>query len=167
MLTHLALRAIHALAHHSYFYIGISKDTFICSHKLWLVKIHEYRTPAIYFLLPNRIILNNVAHPWKDDNNYLGVILDKRSTFRKHILHIKGNECRRIKKLIHKASILFIMSKTSPIWGFICKSSMEYLSKIYNRNISTIQNKFRYHWKANISFTFKYSLFYSMDQKTF
>jgi hypothetical protein len=67
----------------------------------WNIKINEDKTQAIYFTHRNRppdslLMLNGQNIPFVNSVKYLGVIFDKRMTWRLHIHKIEANAFRTL-----------------------------------------------------------------------
>lgn len=103
---------------------------------------------------------NNIAIPWSDYAKYLGVTVDRRLTWKKHILNIRGKVAGASKALnallnshdlsihnkllLYNACILPIITYACPIWGFTCDSSMDNLSKLHNKHLRRVRGASRY-----------------------
>lgn len=169
--TYLALyaddTAIYASAHHIHTLYRILQnhiDSFTDWCSRWRVKINESKTAAIYFSktyqTPQRIIVNTTTIPWSDHANYLGITLDKRLTWQKHIQNIRikvaiaagslkplmaGRTLSIHNKLIlYNTCILPIMTYGCPIWGFVCDTSMNNLCRLHNKNLRIVRGASRY-----------------------
>jgi hypothetical protein len=103
------------------------------------IKINEDKTQAIYFSHRNRqpdylLTLTRRNIPFVNSVKYLGVIFDKRMTWRLHIGTIEAKAFRafirlyylfksgrlsvKFKLSLHKALIRSVMTYTCPAWGF-------------------------------------------------
>jgi hypothetical protein len=103
--------------------------------KLWNIKMNEDNTRAIYFTRRNRppdslLILNGRNIPFVNSVKYLGVLFDKRMTWRVHIQIIEAKAFRtfiriyslskserisaNIKLNLHKALIRPVMTYACP-----------------------------------------------------
>lgn len=95
----------------------------------------------------------------KDEVNYLGVILDKKLIFRKHIesaCNKATNSLRALRALLHRRSFLShqnknllfkcvlrpILSYASPIWYKAAKCHLKKLQIIQNKCLKIINNKY-------------------------
>jgi hypothetical protein len=117
---------------------GLDSMAAWCKH--WNVKINEDKILAIYFTRRNRpagslLTLNGRNIPFVNSVKYLGVILDKRMTWRLHIEMINAMVFRtfirifslfkseqlsaNIKLTLHKALIGSVMTYACPLLG-IC-----------------------------------------------
>lgn len=131
---------------------------------LWRIQINETKTTAVYFsrkhLNPNRLTINNKTIPCSNEAKYLGVTLDKRLTWKQHILNIRGRAMNATKAispllrsnelshhnrlLLYNACVLSILTYASPIWGFACNTSMNLLSCTHNKNLRNVRDASRY-----------------------
>jgi hypothetical protein len=105
----------------------------------WNIKINEDKTQAIYFTHQNRLpasllMLNGRNIPFVNNVKYLGVIFDKRTTWRLHIEKIEAKAFRtfirlyslfkskrlnaNIKLTLHKALIRSVMTYACPACEF-------------------------------------------------
>jgi hypothetical protein len=105
----------------------------------WNIQINEDKTPATYFSHWNRppdslLTLNGRNIPFVNSVKYLGVIFDKRITWRLHIKRIKPKALRtfiriyslfesqwlstNIKFTLHKALIRSVTIYGCPAWKF-------------------------------------------------
>ncbi|GBO33469.1 putative RNA-directed DNA polymerase from transposon X-element [Araneus ventricosus] len=59
----------------------------------WKIKVNTEKCQAVYFSrrrnIPDSLKLYRRAIPWRDSTKYLGVILDKRLTFKQHITNTR------------------------------------------------------------------------------
>ena len=127
--------------------------------QVYLFKFYIFSSDATFFTrrrssrgLPRRnIMLNNEEIPWKDECKYLGVVLDKRLTFAKHIDFVtnKSNLCMKSlysvlnrnsrlntssKLLLYKSAIRPILLYAAPSWGD-CAAT-------HKKKIQIVQNRF-------------------------
>jgi hypothetical protein len=104
--------------------------------KRWNIKINEGKTRAIYFFRRNRppdsLKLNGRNIPFVNSAKYLGVLFDKRMTWKLHIQMIEAKAFRsfirihslfksvrlsaNIKFTLHKAQISSVMTYACPAW---------------------------------------------------
>lgn len=121
--------------------------------RCWKIKINEDKCQAICFsrsrTLPNKLELNDLEIPWSDEIKYLGIVFDKKFTFKKHIELTKTRSTIIIQKLygLFKSKNLDLKRKLQvyttiirpmitygiAVWGISAKSNMS--------NIQIIQNK--------------------------
>jgi hypothetical protein len=85
---------------------GLDSMAAWCKH--WNIKINEDKTRAIYFTRRNRppdslLTLNGKNIPFVNNVKYLGVLLDKRMTWR---LHIQMTEAKAFRTFIRIYSLL-------------------------------------------------------------
>lgn len=131
---------------------------------LWRVQLNENKTVAVFFSrsykTPQRIIVNNTTIEWSFHCNYLGLTLDKRLTWKKHILNTKLKALRAIKGinilikninlnmfnkvLLYNACILPIMTYACPVWGYACTTNLNILSRFHNRNLRIIRKSHKF-----------------------
>lgn len=135
----------------------------------WKIKINQQKTQSIIFpwnKSPKRVPLrqlffdNNSIHV-QDDVKYLGVTLDKKLTFRKHILTSCDKAVKSFralwpllnrrsllnhknKNLLYKCVIRPILSFASPIWYRAAKSHLKRLQIVQNKCLKMINCK---HWR--------------------
>jgi hypothetical protein len=121
-------------------------------------------TRAIYFTHRNRppdslLTLNGWNIPFVNSVKYLGVIFDKRMTWRLHIEMIEAKAFRtfiriyslfksewlsaNIKVTLHKALIRSVMTHACPAWEFAAESHLLKLKGLQNRVLRTIGNFLR------------------------
>ncbi|GFW03121.1 RNA-directed DNA polymerase from mobile element jockey [Trichonephila clavipes] len=80
----------------------------------WKIALNVAKTEAVFFtrkrsLTYPKIYLHNEQIPWSQHTKYLGVILDKKLTFKQHITHIRGNFIKKahtLSPLINRRSKL-------------------------------------------------------------
>jgi hypothetical protein len=128
-------------------------------YERWDIKISEDKTQAIYFShhreSPKSLLtLNGRRIPFVNNVKYLGVIFDKRITWRLHIEKINGNAFRtfiglyslskserltaNINLALLKALIRFVMTYAFLAWKFVAESHLLKLQRLQNlvlRNI--------------------------------
>ncbi|GBM25257.1 RNA-directed DNA polymerase from mobile element jockey, partial [Araneus ventricosus] len=116
----------------------------------WKIQINAGKTVAIMFTNSRRplppIKVNNQIIPWSQECKYLGVILDKRFTWKPHFLYIKkkfreltrkfypliarnSKMTRSNKLLIYTAFLRPVLSYACPVWGYAAKSNINLLEK--------------------------------------
>ncbi|GBN30121.1 putative RNA-directed DNA polymerase from transposon X-element [Araneus ventricosus] len=114
----------------------------------WKIKIKSDKCQAVYFSrrrnTPEYPKLYRRAIPWSDSTKYLGVILDKRLTYKNHIennrqkvnaikailyplIGRKSNLSLSNKLLLYKSLVRPVMSYASPLWGAAAKSHIKKL----------------------------------------
>ncbi|GBO13214.1 putative RNA-directed DNA polymerase from transposon X-element [Araneus ventricosus] len=88
--------------------------------------------------------------PWRDETKYLGVILDKRLTYKTHVAEVKNKVTAVNKKLyyvigknsklslrntflLYKTLMRPIMNYASPVWGAAAKSHINKLETAQNK----------------------------------
>jgi hypothetical protein len=129
--------------------------------KRWNIKINEDKTRAIYFTRRNRppdslLTLNGRNIPFVNSVKYLGVLFDKRMTWRLHIQMIEAKAFRtfiriyflfkserlsaNIKLTLHKSLIRSIMSYACPAWEFEAECHLLKLQRLQNNVLRTIGN---------------------------
>lgn len=131
---------------------------------LWRVKINENKTVAIYFSRnfknPQRLIINNTTIEWSNEAKYLGVTLDRRLTWRKHISQTRGKAVGASKHLnslfrnhhfniqnkllLYNTCILPIITYACQIWSFASKTNIDNLSRLHNKNLRIIRGAHKY-----------------------
>lgn len=116
--------------------------------KNWKIKINIDKTVAVMFSYrPNKcpkLKFFGQPIPWSDDVKYLGIHLEKRLTFKKHVKYIQ-NRFRKIKYklyplikrgsplstqnklIIYKAYLRPIITYAIPVWGFLAKTNFDKL----------------------------------------
>lgn len=135
----------------------------------WKIKINQEKTQTIIFpwnKSPKRIQsrpLSFSGSPLQVQNEvkYLGVILDKKLTFREHIslscekalksiralwslLNKRSKLTHRNKDLLYKCVIRPILTYASPIWYKAAKTHLRRLQVIQNKCLKIINGK---HWR--------------------
>jgi hypothetical protein len=119
----------------------------------WNVKINEDKTQAVYFSRSRRLpesclTLNGRNIPFVGTAKFLGVIFDRRVTWRLHVEMIEVKAFRtfirvyslfrserlrtNIKLTLHKAHIRSIMTYACPAWGFAADNRLLKLQCLQN-----------------------------------
>ncbi|GBM82986.1 hypothetical protein AVEN_223566-1 [Araneus ventricosus] len=119
----------------------------------WKIKINTDKCQAVYFSRrrnnPDYPKLYRRAIPWSDSTKYLGVILEKRLTFKKHIdnniqkvnaiksilyplISRKSNLSLSNKLLLYKSLVRPVMSYASPVSSAAAKSHIKKLESAQN-----------------------------------
>ncbi|GBO27381.1 RNA-directed DNA polymerase from mobile element jockey [Araneus ventricosus] len=126
----------------------------------WKIQINADKTEAVMFsnaIIPPPIKIYNQNIPWSQQCKYLGVILDKRLTWKPHCLHIKkkfrdiskkfypliarnSKMNRNNKLLIYTAYLRPVLSYACPVWGYAAKSVIKILETEQNLLIRKICN---------------------------
>jgi hypothetical protein len=104
----------------------------------------------------SRLTLNGRIIPFVNDIKYLGVIFDKKITWRLHIQMIEAKAFRtfitvyslfkserlsaNIKLTLHKALIRSVMTYASPAWEFAADTHLIKLQCLQNKVLRTIGN---------------------------
>lgn len=124
----------------------------------WKFKLNANKTQAIFFTrkrstcnLPRSFLeLSGHSIPWSDNVKYLGVLLDKKLTFRDHILFVKNKFNIAIKLLyplinrnsnlsfankilLYKTIFQAILLYACPVWGHCAKSHIKTLQICQNK----------------------------------
>lgn len=137
----------------------------------WKIRINQEKTQAILFPFnksPKRrptmpLIFDGTIINMQDDIKYLGLILDKKLTFKRHIEYVceKAIKCgrglypllnrrsflnKRNKLLLYNMCILPILSYAGPVWyGKAAKTYTKKLQIIQNKNLKIIHKlRWRY-----------------------
>ncbi|GFY47441.1 RNA-directed DNA polymerase from mobile element jockey [Trichonephila inaurata madagascariensis] len=131
--------------------------------KLWRISINTFKSRAIIFkkgsfknkLQPLKLFRNNIA--WHDEVEYLGVILDKKFTFKSHLSKITCKFKHRLQalhKLLYNRSklslnnkrqiylqyLLPIITYASPVWGIAADYLIDHLQILQHRALHLILN---------------------------
>ncbi|PNF22596.1 hypothetical protein B7P43_G12673 [Cryptotermes secundus] len=127
----------------------------------WNIKINEDKTRGVYFSRGRRppescLTLNGRNIPFVNSAKYLGVIFDKKVTWRLHIEMIEAKAFRtfirvyslfkserlsaNIKLTLHKALIRSVMTYASPAWEFAADTHLVKLQRLQNKVLRTIGN---------------------------
>jgi hypothetical protein len=125
----------------------------------WNIKINEDKTRAIYFSHQRRppeslLTLNGLDIPFVNSVKYLGVIFDRRMTWRLHIEKIEAKAFRtfirlyslfrserlssNIKLTLHKTLIRSVMTYACPTWEFATENHLLKLQRLQNKVLCTI-----------------------------
>jgi hypothetical protein len=125
----------------------------------WNIKINEDKTRGIYFSRSrrppeSRLILNEKNIPFVNSAKYIGVIFDRRITWRLHVEMIEAKAFRtfirtyslfkserlsaNIKLTLHKALIRSVMTHASPAWEFAADTHLLKLQRLQNKVLRTI-----------------------------
>lgn len=132
----------------------------------WCIKVNKNKTQAIFFTrktapynLPTSTSLNIEGNHilWQSTAKYLGVILDRRLTFKDHIAD-STQKCNRIirmmyslinrnsnlnlynKRLIYLLIIRSVLLYASPVWNDCAQSHKTKLKVLQNKCLKTIYN---------------------------
>ena len=135
-------------------------------YKKWKLKINPQKTELAFFTrrrleraFPRtNLVLDNQTIMWQDNAKYLGVILDQKLTFKKHVDSIV-TKCGKIirmlysllsrnsklnytnKLLIYKMIIQPIILYGCPVWGSCALSHLRLLQRTQNRILKMCLNK--------------------------
>jgi hypothetical protein len=125
----------------------------------WNIKINEEKTRAIYFSHQRRppdslLTLNGRNIPFVNSVKYLGVIFDKRMTWKLHIETIEAKAFRtfirlyslfeserlsvNIKLTLHKALIRSVMTYACLAWEFAAETDLLKLQRLQNKVLRII-----------------------------
>ncbi|GFT20519.1 RNA-directed DNA polymerase from mobile element jockey [Trichonephila clavipes] len=124
--------------------------------KLWRISINTSKSRAIIFkkgpfknnLQPLRLFRNSIT--WHDSVEYLGVVLDKRFTFKTHLdkitckfkyrlqdlhklLYNRSKLSINTKRRIYLQYLLPIVTYASPVWGSVATCHINKLQILQNR----------------------------------
>ncbi|GFW10301.1 probable RNA-directed DNA polymerase from transposon X-element [Trichonephila clavipes] len=143
----------------------------------WKIALNVAKTEAVFFSHhikkePPKLYLHNTHVPWSKSTKYLGVILDKRLTFKQHIIQIRRNfnisvakvypliarkSCLslRNKMLIYKLVLRPILQYASPICGHAENSNFKMLESAQNKIIKIITDSPWYVRNEDIRFALK------------
>jgi hypothetical protein len=129
--------------------------------KRWNIKVNEDKMQAIYFSLRIRppeslLTLNGWNIPFVNNVKFIGVILDRKITWRLHIRTIEAKAFKafimtyslfkseqlsaNIKLTLHKALIRPIMTYACPAWEFAADILMLKLKRLQNKVHRTTGN---------------------------
>jgi hypothetical protein len=138
------------------------------------IKMNEDKTQAIYFSHRIRppeslLTLNGRNIPFVNNVKYLGVIFDKKITWRPHIEIIEAKAFRvfittyslfeskrlstNIKLTLHRALIRSVMTYACPAWEFAADTHLLKLQRLKNKVLRTIGN-FPRHTPFNIPYIY-------------
>ncbi|GFU27189.1 RNA-directed DNA polymerase from mobile element jockey [Trichonephila clavipes] len=153
----------------------------------WKIALNVAKTEAVFFSHhikkePPKLYLHNTHVPWSKSTKYLGVTLDKRLTFKQHIIQIRRNfnisvakvfpliarkSCLslRNKMLIYKLVLRPILQYASPIWGHAAYSNIKMLESAQNKIIKIITDSPCRKYEPQVNAGRKFSLFeiYDLD----
>ncbi|GBO39452.1 RNA-directed DNA polymerase from mobile element jockey [Araneus ventricosus] len=153
----------------------------------WKIQINAGKTEAIMFSnslnYPLPIKINKQIIPWSQECKYLGVILDKRLTWKSHFLHIKkkfraaarkfyplisrnSKLNRNNKLLIYTAYLRPVLTYACPVWGYAAKSNIKILENQQNYVIRMISKANWYFLNKDIYHSLNYPTFNSFIKKT-
>ncbi len=132
----------------------------------WKIKVNDAKTQAIFFtkrratrFLPDRnLCLNSTSIEWSDCIKYLGVMLDKKLTFKKHVDYTNERAQKyvrilyslinrrsklniRNKELIFKSIFRPIMLYAAPVWGGCAITHRKALQVTQNKILKIIRNR--------------------------
>ena len=126
----------------------------------WKVRINEDKTEAVIFTkrrpeITKNIVFNNIIVNWTKSTKYLGITLDSRLTFSKHVNNI-NNKCigllrnlyplinknsgmsKRNKLLIYCTVVRPVIAYACPVWSFTCQSNLYQLQILQNKFLRLI-----------------------------
>jgi endonuclease/exonuclease/phosphatase family metal-dependent hydrolase len=127
----------------------------------WRIKANETKSAHITFTLKTKtcppVLLNGTSIPQSDSIKYLGLHLDRRLTWRTHILtkrHQLNIQFKRMywllgrkselttenKLLLYETILKPIWSYGAPLWGTASTSNIEILQRFQNKVLRTIVN---------------------------
>lgn len=128
----------------------------------WKIRANEGKTEAIIFtkrrpVVNKNITVNNKTIEWSQSVKYLGVILDSRLTFTKHIdtqcnkaigilvklfplLNRKSNLNIKNKLLLYKTIIRPVLTYAAPVWSNTSGSNYKKLQIVQNKCLRVIGN---------------------------
>jgi hypothetical protein len=127
----------------------------------WNIKINVDKTQEPYFSHQNRLpdsllTLNGRNITFVNSVKYLGVIFDKRMTWKLHIQTIEGNAFRTFNKIyslfkserlsanikltLYKALIRPVTTYACPAWEFAAETHLLKLQHLQNKVLLTIDN---------------------------
>ncbi|GBN12516.1 putative RNA-directed DNA polymerase from transposon X-element [Araneus ventricosus] len=120
----------------------------------WKVQVNSDKCQSVYFTrrrsTPSPPKLYRRPIPWRDETKYLGVMLDKRLTYKTHVdevrnkvtavniklYYVMGKNSKlslRNKLLLYKTLLRPIMSYASPVWGAAAKTHINKLETAQNK----------------------------------
>lgn len=129
--------------------------------KDWRIKANETKSVHVTFALRHgtcpSVELNNIKIPQSEDVRYLGIYLDRRLTWRKHIFTKRkalGLQLRKLfwlisrksklslenKLLIYKCILKPIWSYGAELWGTAAKSNIEIIQRFQSKTLRMITN---------------------------
>lgn len=127
--------------------------------KKWRIKVNETKSAQVTFAMGKKtcppVYLNKKQLPQEDDAKYLGIHLDKRLTWGKHILTKRKQLGRKLTKyswlmgkksrLSHENKLLIYKSILKPVWtygiqlwGSASKSNIEILQRFQSKVLRMI-----------------------------
>jgi hypothetical protein len=127
----------------------------------WNIKINEDKTRAIYFTYRNRppdslLTLNERNIPFVKNVKYVGLIFDKRMTWKLHVQIIEAKAFRTFNRIysllkserlsantkltLHKALIRSVMTYACPAREFAAECHLLKLQRLQNKVFRTIGN---------------------------
>lgn len=125
----------------------------------WKISLNVDKTQAVPFTNKTmascnktKIKINNIEIPWSEDSKYLGVILDRKLTFKKHTLNTRNKfrAARALlyplisrrselspnnKLLIYKSYLRPLLTYACPAWAQAAKSHILILERCQNSTI--------------------------------
>ncbi|MGL5056694.1 MAG: RNA-directed DNA polymerase, partial [Fusobacteriaceae bacterium] len=124
----------------------------------WKISLNKQKTQAIFITrrrsreLPGTAInIFNERITWEDQSKYLGMIIDKRVTFKKHIEYVTqraNTALRLLYPLINRNSLLDVRNKLliyklaiRPVFTYGCPA-FQGIAKTHIRQLQILQNKF-------------------------
>lgn len=157
----------------------------------WKIKINEAKTQAIIFpynkspkRAPNNAIsLHGSEIPLLDSVKYLGIVLDKKLTFKHHVLEARNKAIRcgralfpllnhkstlncKNKILLYKMCIRPIMTYGCQVWNTRCaKTYFKSLQIIQNKNLKIIYNLPRRYSTVCLHRNYKEDMFEAVTRK--
>lgn len=180
--------ALYAAAHFKltlYRLLQAHIDLFTAWCDLWRIRLNETKTAAVFFSRSNkypiRLTINNTTVEWSNETTYLGVVLDRKLTWKSHVTHTRAkatgasvtidklfkNDSLAIynKLMLYNACILPIMTYASPIWGYTCKTTMDILENYHTMKLRHIRGAHMYMRNTTVYRDLKTTTFRKRVQK--
>jgi len=121
----------------------------------WRIEVNAAKSTAVLFSKrrsynpEGQVTIFGTTIPWKDQAKYLGVILDRKLTFRPHIVSARQKAIgamRQLYPMIHRRSRLSLGNKllmyrmivrptmlyASPVWGHAARTHIDSLQRVQN-----------------------------------
>lgn len=171
--------------------LQLSLDALHGFFNTWKLKLNSSKTEAILFtrkrLPPDRNLkIDDHLIPWSNSVRYLGVILDTKLNWTKHVMNVRVKGAKALgslgpimnrasklspntKLLVYTALVRPILTYACPVWSSTCLTNYDILQVIQNRALKIAFNtKFKTNLKnlhSSINFPLLIQFIYKLTHK--
>lgn len=125
----------------------------------WKIKVNADKCQAVFYSRsntapPDHLYVENLRIPWTNEAKYLGITIDKKLTWTKHVSITNGKgrglvlKLRpllksqqlntKTKLLLYNSLILPVITYGAPVWGYTCKTNLNKIQVVQNKTLRTI-----------------------------